>query len=62
MAYITCANDCIHQRDGFCGLDRVPNWHGVIVSGAGCIYCETSSAKNSVNGLSDISNRNQFKA
>jgi len=64
MSYIPCSEICVHQKDGFCCLERVPDWHGAAASAGGiCLYCEASasSTENGVNRLTDIADRDELQ-
>ena len=57
MSLIECSGSCKYQRDGYCRLERVSDWHGPI-SGGECLYRVSNdqpvSAQGGLNGLSDV--------
>lgn len=44
LSFIRCSEDCVHQKDGYCEVDRVTDV--VAEVGAPCVYYEKKVLEN----------------
>ncbi|EEG29038.1 hypothetical protein CLOSTMETH_03365 [[Clostridium] methylpentosum DSM 5476] len=58
MNLITCSSNCIHQKDGYCTLDKPSHITGSAVGG--CCYFESGRRKNYKNRRNKLTKNNRY--